>query len=486
MSVGGSVCLLALLLESINHWFLIPITLLGALLAPRLGDAWHGRIDPLRADVLLTLLMLHNFVAAPILHIAWDTYVPYVPGPSQEVWLNWFGYMAVVNVLGVASFGFAFRLAGLGRGGTAGILTTAPIQSSLDWRATLPKPAAAFIALGIIMQIAVYARFGGLLGFAEAATSIGSDRGELAGLGLVLVIPESVPIIVSLLWVSSKGRFRPGSRLGGLFLYVTAIGAVSLGFGGLRQSRANLLFSVLLCVLFYHRGVRRVRLREIAAFLLAGLLFLYVGSFYKVLGTDAAPLVFSGELEYLETETSRGWQSTVLHDLARADVQAMVLAHTTESAYGYRFGYGRTYVGALALLVPARIWPDRPETKRVEGTNALYGAYAYEAGLLSPRVYGLSGEALLNFGPLAVPVVMFMFGTLVRRIAIFSDAALAREEDELSVRDIVSVFLGVSVLVIFLQDSNNVLLYFVRIGLPLAAVVGVSLMGATRRMGTRL
>jgi hypothetical protein len=71
-------------------------------------------------------------------------------------------------------------------------------------------------------------------------------------------------------------------------------------------------------------------------------------------------------------------------------------------------------MGAALLVVPKSLWPDRPVGKRKEGTELEYGAGSYKGERFkSTRVYGIAGEAMLNFGPLAVPLTFVVFGLVV-------------------------------------------------------------------------
>jgi hypothetical protein len=65
-------------------------------------------------------------------------------------------------------------------------------------------------------------------------------------------------------------------------------------------------------------------------------------------------------------------------------------------------------------LIPRSIWPDRPLTKIKEGTEVQYGRGSFVPGVWqSSNVYGLAGEAMLNFGPIAVPFVFLIWGIIV-------------------------------------------------------------------------
>jgi hypothetical protein len=99
-----------------------------------------------------------------------------------------------------------------------------------------------------------------------------------------------------------------------------------------------------------------------------------------------------------------------LGDLARADTDAYLLHNLVKDPEDYDYRWGLTYLGGFSILIPRNVWPDRPEFKVEAGTEAQLGRMAVWR---SSRVYGLAGEALLNFGPLGVPPMFALFGALL-------------------------------------------------------------------------
>jgi hypothetical protein len=133
----------------------------------------------------------------------------------------------------------------------------------------------------------------------------------------------------------------------------------------------------------------------------------------------------------------------------------------------YRYAWGRTYLGSAALLIPRAFWPDRPPTKVKEGTEAQFGAGSWdEHKWSSSLVYGLAGETMLNFGPLAVPFAYLVLGAVVGRLQLF--LSTLHHED---IRLLLYPFL-VTLCFSFLQsDSDNLLFYLIKNGLVPTLVV---------------
>ncbi|MCA1602267.1 MAG: hypothetical protein LC776_11700 [Acidobacteria bacterium] len=145
---------------------------------------------------------------------------------------------------------------------------------------------------------------------------------------------------------------------------------------------------------------------------------MYVYGFYKAVGLDAVEAFESAEARAdLSHSTNRTFEGVLLGDLARSDVQAYLLYQLATPESDYEYAWGRTYLGAAALLIPQTIWPERPPTKVKEGTEVQYGMSAYHNGLLvSSRIYGLAGETMLNFGPIMVPLAFSLLGFIVGRV----------------------------------------------------------------------
>jgi hypothetical protein len=149
--------------------------------------------------------------------------------------------------------------------------------------------------------------------------------------------------------------------------------------------------------------------------------------------------------------------------LGRCDVQAFVLYRISHPDSDYSYAMGRTYLGALGLMIPGPLWRDRPPSKVKEGWDVLFGARAYEREFgttafsdhpINTRLFGLAGEAMLNFGPLLVPlsfaVLGFVVGWTRRRIADWRYGDL---------RLFLAPYLTTICLLILTADSDNLLYY---------------------------
>src|SRR6185369_11918973 len=109
-----------------------------------------------------------------------------------------------------------------------------------------------------------------------------------------------------------------------------------------------------------------------------------------------------------------GW--LLLGDLARADIQMEELWTMYGANPEYELKLGGTYVGAL-LFIPRTIWPTRPRGAQEAYAELQDGRIAVRDGEVpNSRVFGLTGETLLNFGWTGVPIAHALFGVLLARL----------------------------------------------------------------------
>jgi hypothetical protein len=128
---------------------------------------------------------------------------------------------------------------------------------------------------------------------------------------------------------------------------------------------------------------------------------------------------------------------------------------------GYEYAFGRTYLGAAALVIPSSIWPDRPPSKVKEGTQLVYGVDVWNTRhFIASFAYGLAGETMLNFGPLAVPFAYAAFGCFVGLVSRWTRQLSPNDSRMLIVPYVVSLCPFV-----LLWDSDVILVYVITQGL---------------------
>ena len=451
--------LTALVEEGLRHWFILPVFLAGVVIGADAIAWFRGRRDAFELAGLLGLFGVHFFFVAPLLHVAWDDWPEHVIGPTD--WRVWAGYMAIINVIGLVIYQVV-------RAHIATRLSQRPM------RRRVPRPRLVpLLAIGLVvtaaLQFLVYRRFGGLGGYVTAFSE--SDTQAFRGLGALFSISESFPILLAIASVIVlRGRHRVPSWATIAFVLVVLL-VVQLLFGGLRGSRSNTVWALLWSAGMIHYGVRRMSRKVILSAVLVGFVFMYAYGFYKAVGSDVVRIYQqTGSTAYLEQSTGKSVRGVLLHDFARADVQALLLYRVAgESAFA-PYG-GKTYLGDLATVVPDALWSDKPPSKVIAGTEAQYGLRfeegdARDSPQISTRIYGLAGEALLNFGPVGAPLAFAALGVFVG----WAQAVAVRLTDG-DPRQLFLPFLVVVAILLLGSDLDNVVVFAVRRGIiPLSLV----------------
>jgi hypothetical protein len=438
--------------QRFQHWFVIPITLCGVLAGIDAIDWIRGKLDIYDPVGLVGALSVHFFFLAPLLHIYWQEFFNVTP-PAD--WRDWLGGMGLLNLLGLT----AYRISRNAFNGRRNQLTRS------YWAlnpATLTLLGPAMLVVTAVAQAAVYAKFGGISGYMDTRLS---NSTAFTGMGWMFMVSESFPIVAAVLGVAyARQRNVSWTKL------VTALAilfVLLMLFGGLRGSRSNTveqLFWIVGCIHFLIRPVPRKLICLGIIFMLA---FMYLYGFFKEGNTRG--LVDAGTRSGIAQKHGRTFDAMLLGDLGRADVQAYILYKVSTHMSDYTYAWGRTYAGALSLLIPHAILPERPETTLKEGTEIQGGSGSYVPNLVtSSKVYGLGGEAMLNFGPVAVPVVYALFGLLVGWLR----TALQR----LSPGDIRLFFVpfGIYVCLVMIgADSDNLIFGIFKFGLVPALLIYV-------------
>ncbi len=130
----------------------------------------------------------------------------------------------------------------------------------------------------------------------------------------------------------------------------------------------------------------------------------------------------------------------------------------------YQFAWGKTYVQDFAFFIPHVVWPDRPEGKVSAGTEALFGRGSYDAVVhRSTYIYGLAGEAMLNFPPIVAPLAFLVLAFVVSKLRSF----ILADKDDLRLL-LIPVFAYGSVLLMG-SDLDNLL--FASLSIAIAPLI---------------
>jgi hypothetical protein len=462
IAIAGCIAIIGWLLatrEAVAHWFLAPVFVCGVIIGIDAVEYLRGRLDLFDPVGILGLFGVHFFFLAPLLHVAWGSYLePWIDQPKD--WRAWLGWMAMFNAAGLCLYQGARRRAVLWGGSNPPQTMRQVVRSRM-----LPACLLGLVISGIL-QAGLYIQHGGVMSYIDAFTASARKPQEDqvgSGMGMFFIVSESFPILALMFYVLLADRKKYARSVAAVLVALLIFFVLKMFFGGLRGSRSNTIWGLFWAAGIVHLWLRPLS-RKLVVFGLGFLVvFMYLYGFYKELGRN----VVGYELSELEHRSNRGFEGMLLGDLGRADVQALLLQRILSEESDYRLAWGRTYVGTIALLIPRSIWPDRPPNKDKEGTDLIYGAGAYEEGRWrSSKVFGIAGEAMLNFGPWPVPLTYLLLGIIVGRLQ--RAFTLLRRNDA---RRLVYPFFIISVFTIIQSDSDNLFFNSIKDGLiPLAVV----------------
>lgn len=473
--VPAASVLLAIVEPQLRHWFLIPVTVSGVLIGVDAFEWLSRRRDVFDPQAVLGLFGLHFYYVAPVLHVVLD-YWPPMLFPTTGQWRTALGAMALLNMVGLVIYRVIVSLpdraaspAGRRAWQPAGWVAQ-PARRGLRRAGRLRLDEARFrriatvaVAGSVLAFLGEVVVLGGPAGFIQAMTQ---NREALAGLGWLLLIGESFPLILFCLVVVCW-RTTLRDRVGVVVLLLIGLVLLQFVVGGLRGSRSAALWPLVIGLLLVHYLVRSMSRKVFFTTAAAVVVFVYGYGLYKGAGVDVVDIAKgTRSVEEVSETTGRDLPTVLLSDLARADVQALVLDR--ERAGVSRWSLGSTYLAAPLSLLPGRLATDGLRDKSEVGTTVLYGPEVYEAGLRSQRVFGITGEAILNFGPaggLLSFVVLGLFLRFARRYC-----AQARTGDGLAPKLLCLPLCALTV-ILLTADLDNILAFFVGEALPLTLVV---------------
>lgn len=451
--LSGAIVLtfLVLSLDKFGHWFVIPVFLCGVITCVDALRWIRNQISLLDPIGIIGLFGFWFFFVAPLLHVWFDYWMPFTAVIPPQDWREWVGMLAFFNFTGLIAFKLAMRTS-VRNSNTR--LSLWLIDGRIFWPVLITG-----LLLTAVLQIAAYYQFGGISGY---ITSYEETRfGSLAfrGWGIWFVFSESFPALLFIAYIllAQKNKILQGPFFILLALFSFLI--LKLVFGGLRGSRSELIFSLFWALGTVHLGLKPLSKRAVYLLLVFALIFMYLYGFYKGAGREVVSVLLGRvSPSYLEERTRRDELTVLLGDLSRTDIQSFLL-YRIMKVRDYKYAWGRTYVGAISLLVPRSLWPDRPPTKVKEGTEAQYGMGSFVPDVFqSSKVYGLAGETMLNFTPLSIPIGFAFWGFLVARIRRFL-ASLSCGDPRLL---IASWFVLAGSIVFLIGDSDNLVFFFVK------------------------
>jgi hypothetical protein len=458
VSVSGAtvVTVCATNTETMLHWFLIPVCFSGVLIGVDFFAWLRSRMDLFDPVGLVGAYGYYFFFIAPLLTVMWKYHTPGLVEPPG--WRDWIGWMAVLNC--------------------AGLIVYLGVRRFLQNRNHPPKTAwiighnrfvhlmTVALPLTAAVQVWVFGTFGGLWGYMQAFSA---DFHAFDGMGWIFLVAETFPTLLAVFVLVYKRKVLKRTPWAAIALLVTAFFLTKLVFGGLRGSRSNTILTMFWLCGAIHLWVKPVPRHLVAIGIALLVAFMYLYGFYKEQGVDAFDTLQSpDEMQATAHKTNRTLDTALLSDLARSELQAYVL-YRVLSVGDYDYAGGSTYLSAPLVIIPKSIRPDSIPSKVEKGTEALVGRGTYsQAYQQASQVYGLAGEATLNFSPWFAP---FSFAGLAFIVVKTRRVLFSHPDDA---RRLLLPFLITACLLVVNSDLDNMVFFFLASVLPLLAVIKLS------------
>jgi hypothetical protein len=421
----------------------------------------RGRVDLFDPKAVIAFLSFYGFFITPILHVVWDRFGVNNDLPLSGDWRPWLGAMAALNAASLLMYRLAHNYA-----------FNRATRSTFRWEIQA-KRFHFFFSLALASSLAgVYAFFFRLNGIPGMLQSFEENLQAYTGKGWLLVFawPLSVLcfIILIFMWTNNELRSRRPVSVG--ILLVCAFGVSQFILMGWYGSRSATIWALFWMAGIIHYRIDRLPRKMVAAGIIFLIAFMYFYGFYKEQGRTAFGILDSPSAWLQPTGYQRDIKFLLLEDLARADSNAYLLYNLTKFPKDYDYRWGLTYIGAPTFLVPKALWPSRPNYKTDAGTEATLGK---SSSLYSTRVYGITGEALLNFGPWGVLPMFVLYGACLgwyrRKLTSWSCS-----DARLFLAPLVTILFATA----FVSDSDNLFYLFAVDG----SLISVAFVASIRRV----
>lgn len=455
--ICSTLVLFLIIAPNVFHWFAIPVTICGLLITQDMLDWFGGRYDVFDPKGLFGLIGFYFFFLSPLLWVAIEAEMPYIYNPTD--WRPWLGAMAIINVFGLVAYHLGQKW---------GFKRCKPLRES--WEICWPV---FWVVVPLILLFTLsawlffYFSSGGLSGLVIGQSQF-FQKQALAGKGWLIMIGRSFPLIILMSVTLLGSRKEKHKSLLSIVLLLFAFFVLQLLFDGLRGSRSSVITSLFIAAGMIHYFWRPFSQKAVLVGLSLVLVFAFFYGFYKTVGTQVLDLL-RGEvnIQTLVAKTGRGPEALLLGDLTRTQVQAFLLYRLSESADPYSLQWGATYVGDSVILIPKTLWPDRLPSKVKAGTELMYGKDTYVPSVFqSTRVFGLGGEAMLNFHIFGIPIAYLIWGFLMGRYR----AWISNWRDK-DLRFVLAPLFSFLLFSAAMSDFDNIIVAFLFQGCILAAAV---------------
>lgn len=384
--------------EEACHWFILPLLVCGTLSGSYLV-AWVRReidlFDPLAAVGGYFYL---NYFLAPLLHIAHDIQSYDIIYPDRAKWM---GIVACFNIVGLFCFKIVQRYIFQSVHSVKSYWSFNEFRFFLCWLL--------FSLVCLSMTIVIKTIFGGLTyTMSESIGTLGKDTSSVSFL-LMLADPLIWFIMTGIIYFMLKKEYKIKIISVSVLLFVPFI--IQFLLMAQRSSRIGLLMPVVLTAITIHYFLYKLPFKFIGVMLCLVFIFTYLFDFKKKLGDEGWAAFYSASARK-SMAYERGGVSPImslLEDYSRSNVHAMMIYKILEEPNTFAPQYGKTYGMGMLMFIPRAIWKNKPRNPKIEaGTKIIdYGSDE------SQRQYGLTGEAMLNFGYYGIAPAFIVFAAVL-------------------------------------------------------------------------
>lgn len=452
------------------HWFLIPLSICGLLLFPDVIKWANGIYDTFDPRALISLLGIYFFFLSPIIAIALNLeFLEPPPSVSPADWLPWYGFMGILNVIGILSYKFGLNI----------------IMRRKDRKylyvfdyAKFKVLGSFFIIVGLICWVFYLKKFGGFFGIISTMVETLNKylvMEAVAGTALYQQFFSSIPllfnaVIIYKIWKSQKTiSFLHMLAVLFFMLVVTIIFDPTLFFG----RRSSLLMPLSIVLITMHLTVKKIRKRHFLLFILLFVLLLYIGSFYKEFGPETFSILANSSgknWSYYMASSKRGALTLFFTTFTRAPLQAGMLYRFIDFPGQYDFQCGKIYFDAIANLIPRQFWHSKPlfPLITIAGTDLFFGKGGFSADefRIIPATWGIAGEAMLNFHIWGVPLAYFIFGLIIGRVSKMMSCIPPMDSRRLILPTLVPYLV-----LLLAADVNTIIMHFFQTGVILFIII---------------
>ncbi|MEK4555305.1 hypothetical protein [Jeotgalicoccus sp. FSL K6-3177] len=434
--------------QEVRHWFLVPNYITGSLLIyMSIASYFESKYKFFAVKFIVFVFSFYFFTIVPLLTIKWNYFISNVMQPND--WNTWIGLLSVMNLIGIIIFILIQKLN----------IFNFKFKS---WNINYKKFyifSGLILVFSFLVQTYYYVSLGGISSY----INLYSDRGNNEAFddaGLIFTLTEAFPIVLGTLVIIHMKRKNYEPKWIWLVLFLIVIFIIRMYFGGLRGSRSNTIWAIFWITGLIHFWIRPINLKVITLGTVLLILFMNIYSVYKIHGSDFYEIfIENDERVVVLNENSTGFETIFLQDFGRTDTQSYLLYKNFKDE-NFNKASGETYLGTLTLFIPDKIDFMNFDRKARFGTDALYGNGSYENGLTSSKVYGLYGEAILNFG-MIVGLLSFVFwGVTVNYIN-----KLQHGIERYDARMIIIPLLLITSILMLINDSDNILFFLIKNGL---------------------